>query len=156
MTPTIHGDAKKFLKEVKDKNGLEAHRLLNVNYGPMNTDTEFESQQAILAMARWTVKGLAQTEAMLREKSIRVATLERRTRHSVSTELMGLFTGLAFRLRDDVMKKEICRTEGARDHLPKMRAVIERFRRDENLSKPRSMNIGGVAESEWDENSMSQ
>ena len=37
-----------------------------------------------------------------------------------------------------------------------MRAVIERLRRDENLSKPRSMDIGSVAESEWGEDSMSQ
>ena len=50
---------------------------MNVNYDPINSDTEFELQQAILAMAQWTVEGLAQTEAMLREKSIRVAALER-------------------------------------------------------------------------------
>ena len=73
-------------------------------------------------MARWTVKGLAQTEAMLREKSIRVATLERRIGHSVSTELKSLFTGQAFRLLDKTMKKEIRRTEEARENLPKMMA----------------------------------
>ena len=54
------------------------------------------------------------------------------------------------------MKKEIRRTEGARENLPKMRAVIERLRRDENLSKPRSMDIGSVAESEWGEDFVSQ
>ena len=64
------------------------YRLLSVNYDPMNSDIEFELQQAILAMARWTVKRLAQTEAM--QKSIRVATLERRTGHSVSAKLMSL------------------------------------------------------------------
>ena len=40
------------------------------------SDAEFGSRQAILAMAPWTVKGLARMEAMLREKSIRIATLE--------------------------------------------------------------------------------
>ena len=63
----LDGEAKKILEEVKDKNGLEVYRLPNVNYDPMNSDTEFELQKAILAMAWWTVKGLAQTEAMLRE-----------------------------------------------------------------------------------------
>ena len=106
-------------------------------------------------MALWTVKGLAQTEAMLHEKSIRVATLERRTGHSVSAELMSLFTGQAFRLLDETMKKEIRRTDGARENLPKMRAVVEGLRREENLSKPRPMDIGSVAESEWGEDSMS-
>ena len=92
----------------------------------MSSDTELELQQALLATARWTVKGLAQTEAMLREKPIRAATLGCRTGHSASAELLGLFTGQAFRLFDEVMRKEICRTEGARENLPKMRAVIER------------------------------
>ena len=69
---------------------------------------------------------------------------------------MGLFTGQAFRLLDEVMKKEVRRTEGARENLPTMRAVIERLRRDENLSKPRSMDISSVAESECGEDSMSQ
>ena len=150
------GEAKKFLKEVKDTNGLEAYRLLNVNYDPMNSDTEFELQQTILAMARWMVKGLAPTEAMIREKSKTVATLERRIGHSVSAELMGLFTGQAFGLLDEVMKKEIRRTEGARENFPKMRVVIKRLRRDEILSKPRSMSIGSLAESEWGEDFMSQ
>ena len=54
------------------------------------------------------------------------------------------------------MKKEIRRTEGARENLPKMRAVIKRLRRDDNLSKQRSIDIGSVAESEWGEDSMSQ
>ena len=155
LDANLDGEAKKILNEVKDKNGLEVYRLLNVNYDPINSDTEFELQQAILAMARWTVKGLAQTEAMLRGKSIRVATLERRTGHFVSAELMGLFMGQASRFLDEVMKKEIRRTESARENLPKMKAVIERLWRDENLSKPRSMDIGSVAESEWVEDSMS-
>ena len=60
---------------------------------------------------------------------------------------MSLFTGQAFRLLDETMKKEIRRTDGARENLPKMRAVIEGLRREENLSKPMLMDIGSVAES---------
>ena len=85
LDANLDGEAKKILKEVQGKNGLEVYRLLNINYDPMNSDTKFKLQQAILAMARSTVKGLAQTEAMLREKSTRVATLKCRTGHSVST-----------------------------------------------------------------------
>ena len=57
----LDGKAKKIPNEVKDKNGLEVYRLPTVNYDPLNSDTEFGLRQAILAEARWSVKGLAQT-----------------------------------------------------------------------------------------------
>ena len=67
----LDGEAKNIMNEVKGKNGLKVYRLLNVNYDPMNSDTEFELQQAILA------------QIAAREQFIRVATLERRIGHSV-------------------------------------------------------------------------
>ena len=52
LDANLEGQAKRMLKEVKDKNGIEVYSRLNVNYDVMNSETEFESQQAILAMAR--------------------------------------------------------------------------------------------------------
>ena len=56
---------------------------------------------------------------MLREKTLRAAILDRCTGHPVSAERMQLFTGHAFRLLDETMKKEIRRNEGVRENLPR-------------------------------------
>ena len=115
LDANVEGERENIYKEVKDKTGPVVYRLLKVRHDSNISDTEFELWQAILALARWDAKGLAQTEAMLREKSVGVEILESRTGSSVSPELMQLFTGQAFRPPDETMKKEIRRHEGARE-----------------------------------------
>ena len=76
-----YGDVgvRKILVESPELCGLEAYRLLNKAFDPVNDDLEYSLQQSVTAICKWPTKNVHDELAALREASVRIKELERRT-----------------------------------------------------------------------------
>ena len=81
-------DPQKVIAEAEGKCGLEAYRLLNKEYDPLSADMTYNLLERVFVIAKWSVKGIAEEHAALREAKSRMRQLEKRSPISLETRKM--------------------------------------------------------------------
>ena len=82
-------DPQKVIAESWDKCGLEAYRLLNKEYDPLSADLVYNLLERVLAIAKWSVKGIAEEHAAMREARTRIRKLEKGQQGSVDHKMVA-------------------------------------------------------------------
>ena len=101
------------MEESFEKCGLEAYRLLNIAYDPMNIDAEQQLVERMLAIATWSPKGIVQIESMMPEARLIMQAIEPKTKAKIEPGMKKVFLSMMFG-KLDIETKKFCQKEGGR------------------------------------------
>jgi hypothetical protein len=108
-------DPIKIVEESSQRCGFEAYRLLSRAYDRYTPETEVALLNNILQMQTWSVKGIKQSESMMREAKARIAVWQKRTKSLRAKQepgMMIVICTLLFSKFDNDVRKDVLNAAG--------------------------------------------
>ena len=157
----------KIVEESSQRCGFEAYRLISRAYDRYTPETEVALLNYIFEMQQWSVKGIKQSESMMREAKARIAVWQKRTKSLRAQQepgMMIVICTLLFSKFDSDVRKDVLNAAG-RDASSKdpvthlhngaprvmidfeyMKSIVELVKRIDDQQKPSPMQLGSFSE----------
>ena len=140
--------------EPADRCGFEAWRSLHKVYDPVTTDMAYTLMAALHKISKWTVKGVVEENAAMREAEKRLKELERRVPSTNIDDQKRMVAGMVYEnLFSSTTKRYVLSKQQPGDDVPDIRGsfdqlkkAVEELKELEDKSKPVKMELSAAQE----------